>query len=203
MGTDVHSVVLVSCSTIRSGAAYPLSVENSVFVMSVAEYFVPAGVKILIVDGLNMRFRHYFNVSADCQTLRCCMQVAARLHLRVEDVMILPELDQWQYSHGPAYVCSTFVLQVLKHAGIFGALGEQINFNEFTPKDLYQLQIFDGDWVPPEKCFEFNSKRLPYCQITGRHQLELNEFNSVAPYSHMNEGCEALPPEFRRSPPGC
>ncbi|KAH0986923.1 hypothetical protein GBA52_014100 [Prunus armeniaca] len=38
--------------------------------------------------------------------------------------------------------------------------------------------------------------KLPFCQIKGKYRMELPEYNSMEPYSHMNESCESLPPKL-------
>lgn len=47
----------------------------------------------------------------------------------------------------PSYVCSAFVTATYKHAGIFGDL--EILPNEFTPRDVYSLTIFDKNFTRP------------------------------------------------------
>ncbi len=41
-----------------------------------------------------------------------------------------------------------------------------------------------------------------YEQIIGTYSLELNNFKTVTPYSHMAEKCSALPLGYER-PAGC
>lgn len=53
----------------------------------------------------------------------------------------MPEQDLTEYSRGINFYCTGFVVFVLKQAGIFGDL--KINGQEFTPRDLYQLKIYD------------------------------------------------------------
>lgn len=75
--------------------------------------------------------------------------------MTLEQVMAMPEKDGWIYSgsrprDGLSYVCSSYVVAVLKAAGVFGDL--EINATELTPKDLYQLDIYDKNYKRPEIC---------------------------------------------------
>lgn len=115
------------------------------------------------------------------------------------ELMAMPELDGWMYSDGYSYVCSCFVVGVYKAAGLFGDM--EINAVEFTPKDVYQLNIFNETAELPEKCKEADPG-LPYCQILGKYRLELNDYSTIEPYTHMNEHCASLAPDYIR-PEGC
>lgn len=68
--------------------------------------------------------------------------------------MAMTEVDGWKYKgmnhDGEAYVCSAFVAAVWKAAGIFG--DNYINAVEFGPKDVYQIDIFNKTWQPPQVC---------------------------------------------------
>ena len=73
--------------------------------------------------------------------------------------------------------------------------------NEFSPRDLYTLDIFDKSFKRPKECIEDNPD-LPYCQVTGSFILELDNYSTIKPYSHMNERCSSVGPEFIRED-GC
>jgi hypothetical protein len=91
--------------------------------------------------------------------------------------------------------------QMYKNAGIFGSLTNSIQGTEQTPKDSYQMAIFDPDWQRPKECVEADPA-LPYCQIMGKWVLTLPGFNSFPPYASMNEACGSLPPVYYRAD-GC
>ncbi len=78
----------------------------------------------------------------------------------VGDILATPEKDEWVYNDGPSYVCSALVAGIYKSAGIFGNL--KINAKEFTPKDVYELEIFDktGKYIP-EECKPYS--KYGYC----------------------------------------
>ena len=58
--------------------------------------------------------------------------------------MTVPEQDSWNYTTDGdgtiAYAPSTYIAAMYKAAGIFGDL--EVNAQEFTVKDLYELDIF-------------------------------------------------------------
>ena len=116
------------------------------------------------------------------------------------EVMTDVEMDGWLYPDGYSYVCSSFVLAMYKQAGILGTLSLQ--GTEFTPKDVYSLNIFDRNATLPAYCTAADPT-LPYCQILGSWRLDLGpDYGSLAPYDHMNENCPSLAPDYIRTP-GC
>lgn len=115
----------------------------------------------------------------------------------------MPEIDGWEYEgikprDGVSYVCSSYVAAAYKAAGLFGDLS--INATEFTPKDVYTLALFDSS-ERPEACQKADPD-LPYCQILGKYRVLLEGYNTIAPYSQMNERCPTVAPEYPR-PDGC
>ena len=75
--------------------------------------------------------------------------------MTLEEVMAMPEIDGWRYTgsrprDGASYVCSSYVVAVMKAAGLFGDL--QLNATEFTPRDLYTLNIYDTNYKRPDIC---------------------------------------------------
>lgn len=117
----------------------------------------------------------------------------------IRELIAIPEIDDVMYSDGYQMVCSCFVARLWKEAGVFGNL--KINSVEFTPRDIYQIKIFDEETPLPDWCKK-NDPSLPYCQFFGDRVLELPGFNSVELYDNMNEHCPGLPPNYERTE-GC
>jgi len=124
---------------------------------------------------------------------------AAKQGKTMNDLYAMVEVEGWEYSDGMSYVCSCFVTAMWKQGGVFGDL--KLNATEFSPKDVYQLKIFDDKFQKPDVCAKADPS-LPYCQIMGKYRLTLPNYNSIVPYSHMNEACPSKAPEFIRTP-GC
>lgn len=115
------------------------------------------------------------------------------------ELVAQPEIDGWWYSDGYSYVCSCFVIGVYKAAGLFGDM--YVNAVEFTPKDVYQLAVFNTTAELPSQCTEADPD-LPYCQILGKYKMTLPGYSTIEPYTHMNENCPSIAKEYIR-PDGC
>ena len=117
--------------------------------------------------------------------------------MTVNDVMAIPEQDGWIYTgevprDGMSLVCSAYSASVWKAAGLFGK-DVIINATEFTPRDVYMMNFFDKNFKRPQQCIDADPN-LPYCQLIGKYRLDVSgEWNTIAPYSHMNERCPSLP----------
>jgi len=160
---------------------------------------------ILFLQGLNMRFQKVFGLNITCTDMTCVCKTADALNLTVQQLLTIPERDDWLYPPmgSRAMVCSVFIMSMFKEADMFNDLN--ITASEFTPKDLYMLDIWDKNWTRPPECLQ-NGDNYPYCQMMGPWYWPLPDyaqFASVTPYDHMNERCEAKPPNYVRHPNKC
>ncbi|KAK9113931.1 hypothetical protein Syun_020728 [Stephania yunnanensis] len=115
-----------------------------------------------------------------------------------DELLTIPEQDEWVYSDGKSTTCVAFILEMYKEAGIFGPLSSSIQVTEFTIRDAYMLNIFENNRTRlPSWCGNENG-RLPFCQILGEYRMELPEYNTIEPYANMNENCPSLPPVYKR-----
>ena len=108
------------------------------------------------------------------------------------------EVEGWVYSgiqprDGVSYVCSAYVAAAYKAAGLLGS----INGPEFTPRDVYTLDIFDKNFKKPEACQKADPDQ-PYCQILGKYRMVHPNYSSIKPYDHMAEKCPSIAPEYLR-----
>lgn len=91
-----------------------------------------------------------------------------------------------------SFTSASFVISALRELGVFTdeITGQvlEINAAEFTPKDVYQLNIFDTTFRKPDICYEADN-HLQYCQLSGQYRLILPGYSKVIPYAHMNEKC--------------
>lgn len=129
--------------------------------------------------------------------------IAAEQGMLLEDVMAMVEKDSYRYTglgpmDGRAFVCSAFVTALWNAAGLFDPY--EIEPAEFTPGDVYRMNFFSKE-ARPDACVEADPD-LEFCQFAGKYRQELPKFNTIAPYSHMNERCPSIAPEFYR-PDGC
>lgn len=49
-----------------------------------------------------------------------------------DELLTIPEEDEWVYSDGKSTTCVAFILAMYKAAGVFGPLADQIQVTEFT-----------------------------------------------------------------------
>ena len=136
-----------------------------------------------------------FRLNTSNLTFQQIIAEAARRGIEFEDLMAIPEKEGLPYRAGVAYTCSCFVVAFWEHGGMFGDL--EILPNEFTPRDLYTLDVYDKNFQRPQECIDDNPD-LPYCQVTGKFIVELDNYSTVKPYSHMNERCPSIGPDFIR-----
>ena len=116
--------------------------------------------------------------------------------------MAIIEVEGWEYEgmqprDGRSYVCSSFVAAVYQAGGLLN----NINGPEFTPRDVYTLNIVDLNYPRPAACAAADPG-LPHCQILGRHRLNFPGYSTISPYSHMAETCPSQAPDYFR-PNGC
>ena len=92
-------------------------------------------------------------------------------------------------------VCDVFILSLLKTGGLFQDIDNNIQVSEFTPRNLYELDIYDSEFTF-EQCL---NEQKGVCQIYGNYTLEYPGFNSIPIYKNMNQDCASLPPNYDRS----
>lgn len=117
-----------------------------------------------------------------------------------DNLLTIPEQDDWVYTDGKSTSCVAFILEMYKAAGLFGSNASSIQVTEFTIKDAYTLNFFESNSSRlPKWCNKDDNVKLPYCQIKGRYRMELPGYNTMQPYPHMNENCASLPPYYSRT----
>jgi hypothetical protein len=83
-----------------------------------------------------------------------------------------------------------------------GALGDiTLVPQEFTPRDIMELNIYDKNYVLPTECKE-NDPHLPYCQLDGLYEIESTHYNKLDAYNNMNESCDCQAPGYVRQDDG-
>jgi len=128
---------------------------------------------------------------------------AGKRGLMLSDAMAIVEQDGWKYSgeyhDGLSMVCSSFVVNFWKSGGLFGNLN--IAGQEWGPKDVYQVDVFDKNYQRPAQCVQADPNQ-PWCQLLGKYRMTFPGFSSIPMYDHMNEKCPSIAPDFAR-PAGC
>jgi len=168
-----------------------------------SNWYASSAIEILFLKGMNQRFQHYYGMKdKNCTDIACVFDTLNTLNVTINYVLTLPELDGWLYDGKPQMVCSVMYMNLLKAAGVFGNLTHQFQSAEFTPKDVYQLDIWDKEWKRPAQC-NANNDNYPYCQVTGPWYWPIDDFSTIKPYSRMNERCGAEPMDYNRLPEFC
>ena len=172
-----------------------LDSETVILVFTILEKISKKTVDTILGVAFNMR------VGTKGKSMHEVAYEAAKKNITIEGVLAIVEKEGWVYSDGLNYVCSCFVIAFYKHGDMFGDL--DIEPNEFTPKDVYQLNIYDRTYKDrrPKICKDADPQ-LEYCQVIGKYQVTLPGYASIEPYAHMNENCPSIGPEYLR-PEGC
>ncbi|KAG8060336.1 hypothetical protein GUJ93_ZPchr0002g23870 [Zizania palustris] len=71
-------------------------------------------------------------------------------------------------------------------------------------RDTYMLKIFEDNQTRMPSWCNNEADMLPFYQILGeyKNKMLLPKFNTIEPYSNMNENFPSLPPTYTR-PLGC
>nr|CAG4717679.1 unnamed protein product [Naegleria fowleri] len=166
-------------------------------------WYMGSAIQLLFVKGMNQRFRHYYGLNKNCTDIMCVFETITDLNITINYALTLPERDGWLYDNGkPQMVCSVMYMNLLKAAGIFGNLTHHFESAEFTPKDVYQLDIWDKNWQRPKQC-NANNDNYMFCQVAGPWYWPIDDFSTIKPYPHMNERCGAEPMDYKRHPEFC
>lgn len=59
-----------------------------------------------------------------------------RRGMSFDQLLTIPEQDEWVYSDGKSTTCVAFILAMYKEAGIFAPFSESIQVTEFTVSDI-------------------------------------------------------------------
>jgi len=176
--------------------SYPpgLSVELGPVIFSMLEKVIPEPVQFIFSNGLNKR------LGTENLTVPEIVLETKKRGMTLNELVAVPEQEEWRYPSGASYVCSSLVIALYKAGGLFGDL--EINAPEFTPRDVYQLDFFDKNPPVPDHCKQVDPEN-PFCQIMGKYRIEFKGIGTVSPYSNMNERCSSMTPFYHRLPANC
>jgi hypothetical protein len=189
-----HNFIPTWIDTVDKNFPFFTTAEITEFLFAVISYFYPPGSDLFITDLMNIR------LGTTGLTFQQAIAEAARQGKSLEQLIAEPEKEGIVYRDGINLVCSCFVVAFWKHGGLFGDI--DLSPNEFSPRDVYQIDIFDKNFQKPQECIDDNPD-LPFCQVMGKFVFELDEtYSSIKPYDHMNERCSSQGPDFIREE-GC
>jgi len=186
-----HNFLFSWLDTARENLPNVVDTEVLLSVFSILEKITKPTADTILSQALNMR------LSTKNLTIPQATAEAARRNMTFEEMLAMPEIEGWAYTDGKNYVCSCFVIAFWRALGVFGNI--DIIPTEFTPKDIYQLNIFDQSYKDkrPQSCKDADPE-LEYCQVIGKYQVQLTGYNTITPYAHMNEKCPSIAPDYIR-----
>ncbi|XP_042474189.1 uncharacterized protein LOC122056338 isoform X2 [Zingiber officinale] len=191
-----HNMIFSWIDTISDNYPPPLDANLVMSVMSMWARLQPAYAANMWNEALNKR------LGTEGLDLHEIIIETERRGMTFDQLLTMPEQDDWVYSDGKSTTCVAFVLEMYKEAGIFGPLANSIQVTEFTIRDAYMLNIFENDQTRLPSWCNSQEEKLPFCQILGEYRMELPEYNTLNPYANMNEHCPSLPPTYVR-PSNC
>ncbi|XP_039116233.1 uncharacterized protein LOC120251683 [Dioscorea cayenensis subsp. rotundata] len=189
-----HNMIFSWIDTIKGNYPPPLDAHVVASVMTMWNNVQPDYAANMWNEALNKRLE-----TKDLSLPEIIVESEKR-GLSFDELLTIPEQDDWIYSDGKSTSCVAFILEMYKQAGLFDPIASSIQVTEFTIKDAYVLKFFENITSRlPEWCNKEDDVKLPFCQIKGKYRMELPDYNSMEPYPHMNEKCPSLPPKYFRS----
>ena len=131
-----HNLLLGWIDTARNNFPEGLSPEFLSVALTTLENYKPNITKQVMGEAINKRLN-----TSNLTIIQSILQANKR-NISFGELISIPEQDNWIYSDGKSRVCDSLVISILKGAGVFGDITTGIFATEFTPKDLYQLKIY-------------------------------------------------------------
>ncbi|CAL5390483.1 unnamed protein product [Camellia sinensis] len=90
-----------------------------------------------------------------------------------DELLTIPEQDNWIYSDGKSTSCVVFILEMYKEAGLFDPIANSIQVTKFKIKDAYTLKFFENNSSRlPKWCNDADTMKLPFCHMRGNKKME-------------------------------
>ncbi|KAL3654142.1 hypothetical protein CASFOL_003823 [Castilleja foliolosa] len=187
-----HNMIFSWIDTVADNYPPPLDAHLVISVMSMWTRMQPAYAANMWNEALNMR------LGTENLDLHGILAETERRGITFDQLLTIPEQDEWVYSDGKSTTCVAFILSMYKAAGVFGPVSNSIQVTEFTIRDAYMLKIFENNTTRLPNWCNNGDDKLPFCQILGEYKMELPYYNTLEPYTNMNENCPSLPPTYER-----
>ncbi|XWS63607.1 hypothetical protein CRYUN_Cryun06bG0114900 [Craigia yunnanensis] len=187
-----HNMIFSWIDTVADNYPPPLDAHLVISVMSMWTRVQPAYAANMWNEALNKR------LGTEDFDLYGILEETERPGIAFDQLLTIPEQDEWVYSDGKSTTCVAFILEMYKEAGVFGPFSNSIQVTEFTIRDAYMLKIFENNQTRLPSWCNNEDGRLPFCQILGAYWMELPHYNTLEPYANMNENCPSLPPIYDR-----
>lgn len=183
----------------------PIDDRVEVWLLNTLDMLLPydpsdPGAKVTTYRMLIAAANHRLN--STCFSVACLQDIVVPRNQTVVQVLAMPELDSYTYNGSAEMVCSEFAARTWQHG--FGSQFPPMQGSEQTPKDNYQMAVFDPTFFDKSNCPNGlrESPNGNYCQLMGQWQLDLNEYNTISLYAQMNTHCGSQWPKYQRCPDG-
>ncbi|XP_022776041.1 uncharacterized protein LOC111317832 isoform X3 [Durio zibethinus] len=187
-----HNMIFSWIDTVADNYPPPLDAHLVISVMSMWTRVQPAYAANMWNEALNKR------LGTENLDLYEILEETEKRGMAFDQLLTVPEQDEWVYSDGKSTTCVAFILEMYKEAGVFGPISNSIQVTEFTIRDAYMLKIFENNKTRLPSWCNNEDGRLPFCQILGEYWMDLPQYNTLEPYANMNENCPSLPPIYER-----
>ncbi|XP_075506873.1 uncharacterized protein LOC142543465 [Primulina tabacum] len=187
-----HNMIFSWIDTVADNYPPPLDAHLVISVMSMWTRMQPTYAANMWNEALNMR------LGTEDLDLYGIITETEKRGITFDQLLTVPEQDEWVYSDGQSTTCVAFILAMYKAAGVFGPISNSIQVTEFTIKDAYMLKIFENNKTNLPNWCNNDEDQLPFCQLLGEYKMELPFYNTLEPYANMNENCPSLPPTYER-----
>ncbi|CAI8587701.1 unnamed protein product [Vicia faba] len=187
-----HNMIFSWIDTVADNYPPPLDAHLVTSVMSMWTRMQPAYAANMWNEALNKR------LGTEDLELHDILLETEKRGITFDELLAIPEQDEWEYSDGKSTTCVAFILSMYKEAGIFGPISSSIQVTEFTIRDAYMLRIFEDNQTRLPRWCNNGNDRLPFCQILGEYKMEFPGYNTLDLYANMNEHCPSLPPTYDR-----
>uniref|UniRef100_A0A0A9CT09 Uncharacterized protein n=1 Tax=Arundo donax TaxID=35708 RepID=A0A0A9CT09_ARUDO len=187
-----HNMIFSWIDTMSDNYPPPLDANLVMAIMSIWTRLQPHYASNMWNEALNKR------LGTEKLDLHGIITETEKRGMSFNQLLTIPEQDDWEYSDGKSTTCVAFILSMYKAAGVFTPFTESIQVTEFTIRDAYMLKIFEDNQTRLPSWCNAASDRLPFCQILGEYKMDLPEYNTIEPYANMNENCPSSPPAYNR-----
>ncbi|XP_020883505.1 uncharacterized protein LOC9316653 [Arabidopsis lyrata subsp. lyrata] len=111
--------------------------------------------------------RIYTTKNSIVHDLNLCgiLEETARRGISFDELLTIPEQDEWVYSDGKSTSCVAFILAMYKAAGVFGPLANHIQVIEFTIRDAYTPKLFESNQTRLPSWCNTEEEKLDFCHI--------------------------------------
>ncbi|KAJ7953690.1 Inositol-1,4,5-trisphosphate 5-phosphatase [Quillaja saponaria] len=159
-----HNMIFSWIDTVADNYPPPLDANLVISVMSMWTRLQPSYAANMWNEALNKR------LGTEGLDLHDILVETEKRGIAFDQLLTIPEQDEWVYSDGKSTTCVAFILSMYKEAGILGPISSSIQVTEFTIRDAYMLKIFEDNQTRLPSWCNNEDGQLPFCQILGEYR---------------------------------